>query len=329
MVAIQKMICLFLSMAQRALSRRVMTACMLSTLTLGATAVQAQDDDFGQTPYVPTPQSVVDRMLQVAKVTASDYVIDLGSGDGRMVITAALEYGARGFGVDLDRRLVDRANMLATKAGVSDRAVFYERDLFDTDMTEATVVTIYLLPEVNLMARPKLLSTLKPGTRVVAHDYDMGEWIPDDKMVLDVPDKPVGREKKSNVFFWVIPGNAAGKWHWTLPVGGKDLPFDAVVTQNFQMIKGSVDTAGASQPLADAKLRGEDIAFNAADSSGTRYAFSGHISGDTIHGSVRVSSATAMRELTWEATRTEVGTPAHLLLKKPDLLELKKQMEPH
>src|SRR3990172_690304 len=183
------------------------------------TAMQSQSgsaQDFGDTPYVQTPQNVVDHMLQVAKVGAGDYVIDLGSGDGRMVITAAKKHGARGFGVDLDRRLVQLANRLAARAGVADRAVFYERDLYETDLTAASVVTIYLLPEVNLMVRPKLLATLKPGTRVVSHDYDMGEWPPDEQMVLDAPDKSVGRDKTSKGFFWVVPGNAAGKWRWQL-----------------------------------------------------------------------------------------------------------------
>ena len=141
-------------------------------------------------------------------------MIDLGSGDGRMVITAAKKYGARGFGVDLDRRLVQLAQPPggACRRGRS-RGVLRAR-LYETDLTAASVVTIYLLPEVNLMVRPKLLATLKPGTRVVSHDYDMGDWPPDQQMVLDAPDKPVGRDKKSKVFFWVVPANAAGKWRW-------------------------------------------------------------------------------------------------------------------
>ena len=171
--------------------RRSLYSC-LPLFSLGA----AQPQDYGDTPYVQTPQNVVDRMLEVAKVGPKDFVIDLGSGDGRMVITAAQRYGAHGFGVDLDRRLVTLSNRLAAKAGVADRAVFYERDIYQTDLSPATVVTIYLLPEVNLMMRPRLLSMLKPGTRVVSHDYDMGEWPPDVTFTMDAPDKPVGRDKK-------------------------------------------------------------------------------------------------------------------------------------
>src|SRR3954467_11070783 len=193
------------------------TAWLASLAFIFAYPLHAQD--FGDTPYVQTPQNVVERMLQVAKVGPADYVIDLGSGDGRMIITAAQKYGARGFGVDLDRRLVELANKRAASAGVADRAAFYERDLYETDLSQASVITISLLPEVNLMVRPKLLSTLKPGTRIVSHDYGMGEWPPDEQMILDAPDKPVGRDKKSKVFFWVVPANAAGKWRWDVPAG--------------------------------------------------------------------------------------------------------------
>src|ERR1700730_10864806 len=134
---------------------------LMAALLIGPAGAQ----DYGDTPYVQTPQNVVDKMLDVAKVGPRDYVIDLGSGDGRMVITAAQRYGAKGFGVDLDRGVVTPSNRLAAKAGVADRAVFYERDIYETDLSPASVVTIYLLPEVNLMMRPKLLAMLKPGTR--------------------------------------------------------------------------------------------------------------------------------------------------------------------
>ncbi len=146
--------------------RRVIAA--LGAAWLAAAPASAQD--YGDTPYVQTPLNVVERMLEVAKVGPKDFVIDLGSGDGRMVITAAKKHGARGFGVDLDRRLVALSNRLAVKTGVADRAVFYERDIYQTDLSPATVVTIYLLPEVNLMMRPRLFAMLKPGTRVVSHD---------------------------------------------------------------------------------------------------------------------------------------------------------------
>lgn len=212
-------------------------------LVAGLLAAPAYAQDFGDTPYVPTPQNVVDMMLEVAKVGPKDYVIDLGSGDGRMIITAAKKRGARGFGVDLDRHLVDRANKLAAKAGVADRAKFYDRDLFETDLSRATVVTIYLLPEVNLMVRPKLLDTLKAGTRIVSHDYDMGEWQPELAMTLDAPDKPVGRDRKSKVFYWVVPAKASGKWRWQLAGGGKPQTFELALNQMFQNLEGKIGRA--------------------------------------------------------------------------------------
>ncbi|HEV7822040.1 MAG TPA: class I SAM-dependent methyltransferase [Burkholderiales bacterium] len=283
----------------------------------------ASAQDFGDTPYVQTPQNVVDKMLQIAHVGPADYVIDLGSGDGRMVITAAQKYGARGFGVDLDRRLVELANKRAASEGVADRAVFYERDLYETDMTAASVVTIYLLPEVNLMVRPKLLATLKPGTRIVAHDYDMGEWKPDEQLVLDAPDKPVGRDKKSKVFYWVVPANAAGKWRWEMQLAGKPAVFTVNIAQNFQTISGSVSVDGNSWPLENARLTGEEIQFTVHDArSKTRYEFSGHIAGQAITGAAKVAGINAQRQLEWDAARIEPGAPAHALLKKPTLQEL-------
>jgi Methyltransferase domain len=261
-------------------------------------------------------------------VGPGDYVIDLGSGDGRMVITAAQKFGARGFGVDLDRRLVELANRRAASAGVADRAVFYERDLYDTDLTAASVVTIYLLPEVNLMVRPKLLATLKPGTRIVSHDYNMGDWPPDEQMVLDAPDKPVGRDKKSKVFYWVVPANAAGKWRWELPVSGKAVVFNLSVAQNFQTIKGSVAVDGETWPLENTRLRGEEISFTVNDPRAqTRYDFSGRIAGQGITGEVRASGAHAQRQLEWDAARTEPGAPAHAALKKPALQDLQQQVQ--
>ena len=298
-------------------------AAVVGTLLLGAALMStiSAAQDYGDTPYVQTPQNVVDRMLRVANVGPGDYVIDLGSGDGRMIITAAKKFGARGFGVDLDQRLVELSNRLAASAGVADRAVFYMRDLYDTDLTAASVVMIYLLPEVNLMVRPKLLATLKPGTRIVSHDYDMGDWPPDEQLVLDAPDKPVGRDRKSKVFFWVVPANAAGKWRWQLPLAGKPADFELTVAQNFQIITGNVTVGGSSWPLENAQLRGEDISFNVADKNAAlRYGFAGRISGNTISGTVRVAGATTQRQLDWDAARTVLGAPAHAALTQPQAI---------
>jgi SAM-dependent methyltransferase len=299
------------------------TGALLAAVFFGQFLVSpAIAQDFGDTPYVQTPQSIVDAMLDLAKVGPGDYVIDLGSGDGRMVITAAKKHGARGFGVDLDRRLVQLANRNAARAGVSDRAAFYERDLYQTDLREATVVTIYLLPEVNLMVRPKLLR-LKPGTRIVSHDYDMGLWRPDQQLVLPAPDKPVGRDKTSKVFFWVVPANAAGAWRWQMPLFGKEVTGRLDAAQNFQTIKGDVAIGDNRYPIENATLRGEDVRFAVSDrKAGARYEFSGRISGNALTGTIRVSAANGQAQLEWDAARTELGTPAHELLPPPVLQEL-------
>jgi Methyltransferase domain len=151
-----------------------------------------------EVPYVPTHEKVVAEMLKVAKVGKNDVLYDLGSGDGRIVITAAKQFGTRGVGVDIDPARVTEARENAKKAGVTDKVKFLQQDLFETDIREATVVTLYLLPEVNLRLRPKLLSDLKPGTRVVSHNYDMGDWAPLKTLTLKVP-------QEHTIYYWVVP----------------------------------------------------------------------------------------------------------------------------
>lgn len=147
--------------------------------------------------YVPTPPAVVDEMLRLANVTSEDVVYDLGSGDGRIVITAAEQRGARGVGIEIDPQRIQEANANAQDAGVSDRVEFRQADLFETDFSEATVVTLYLLPKLNVQLRPKLLSELQPGTRIVSHAFDMGDWEPEQVVQVD------GR----TVYYWVVPEN--------------------------------------------------------------------------------------------------------------------------
>ncbi|HKY42417.1 MAG TPA: class I SAM-dependent methyltransferase [Pyrinomonadaceae bacterium] len=154
-------------------------------------------------PYVPTPQNVVDEMLKLANVTKDDVVYDLGCGDGRLVITAVKTFGARrGFGVDIDPERIAESNANAKTAGVTDRVKFAVQDLFQTDLKDATVVTLYLLPEVNLKLRPKLLSELRPGTRVVSHSFDMGDWAPQKTLTVT----PGGQR----LYFWTIPAKTTG-----------------------------------------------------------------------------------------------------------------------
>ena len=277
---------------------------------LAAAAVPALAQDWGDTPYVQTPQNVVDTMLDIARIGPGDYVIDLGSGDGRMVITAARKHGARGFGVDLDRNLVALANRNAAKAGVADRAVFYQRDLHETDVASASVLTLYLLPEVNLMIRTRLLATLKPGTRIVSHDYGMGEWRPDYSTELAAPGKTVGIGERSKIYYWVVPGRAAGRWLWRLAVDGKPVEFALALQQNFQAIEGSLRAGEGTVRVENARLSGESIAFSAA-AGGTRYEFSGRIYNHAIEGTARIVRGAETRELPWSAARSEIWEPRH------------------
>jgi hypothetical protein len=152
-------------------------------------------------PYVPTPNEVVERMLQIANVSGDDRLYDLGSGDGRIVITAAQQFGTRGTGVDINPELVQRSRENAQQAGVSDRVEFLQQDLFETDLSDATVVTLYLLPNINLKLRPKLLQELKPGTRIVSHDFDMGEWEPEQVVQVQGP------ARQHTIYYWVVPEN--------------------------------------------------------------------------------------------------------------------------
>jgi methylase of polypeptide subunit release factors len=248
-------------------------------------------------------------MLEMAKVSADDFVIDLGSGDGRIVITAAKKYGAQGFGVDLDKVLLKRANEAARREGVADRARFIEQNLFETDLSKATVITSYLLPEMNEKLRPKILR-LKPGTRVVAHDYHMGEWQPDENDTLSVPEKTVGNPGTSYIFLWYVPAHAAGKWQIRTPVNGKDLAVDVDLDQHFQMLSGSGRIDERSAQLQGARVRGEEVTFwltLGSGASAVRHEFNGRIHGDTIDGIVRVHAGKKVAQAPFTARRTGPG----------------------
>jgi hypothetical protein len=173
---------------------------LIAGLLVASTAAQPLKplEKEPEVPYVPTHEKIVAEMLKVAKVGKNDVLYDLGSGDGRIVITAAKKFGTRGVGVDIDPVRVKEARENAAKAGVTDRVKFLQQDLFETDIREATVVTLYLLPEVNLRLRPKLLSELKPGTRVVSHNYDMGDWTPLKTLQIQVPEE-------HTIYYWVVP----------------------------------------------------------------------------------------------------------------------------
>jgi hypothetical protein len=276
----------------------------VSALVLFAPAVA--QEGRGDVVYVPTPQVVVDEMLTMAKIGPKDFLIDLGSGDGRIVITAAKKFGAQGFGVDLDTYLLRLARDGAKKEGVTERAAFVEQNLFETDLGKATVISSYLLPEMNLKLRPKILA-LKPGTRVVAHDYHMGDWYPDAQKDIPVPEKVVGTPGVSYIYLWVVPAKVAGKWQAQLNVAGKDAPYEIAFDQLFQILEGTVRAGSDSVPLRGRVTNGDQITFTTqpkGSPGGQRHEFTGRVSGDTIQGTVRIGEGTTVRQANWSAKLT-------------------------
>jgi len=284
---------------------------LCGALLATAATVAAAAEEPG-VPYVPTPQAVVDRMLEIAKVGPSDYLIDLGSGDGRIVITAAKKFGARGFGVDIDPERIEESINNARRAGVSDRVAFYERDIFDTSLTEATVITLYLLPKVNRELRPRLLA-LKPGTRIVSHDFSMGPWRPDQHVVLEAPDKFTGSGGKSDIYFWVVPARVAGRWSWESTVSGKAHSYEVILQQSYQTLSGSARVDGRSVKLDRALLQGDELRLEfAIDVGGARvkHVLTGRVNGDNVFGTAVLSGKRLESRRDWAARRVSRGAPA-------------------
>ena len=282
------------------------------SLTLPVLAFSAPalcQEGRGDVVYVPTPQIVVDEMLSLAKIGPKDFLIDLGSGDGRIVITAAKKYGARGFGVDLDSYLLRIARESAKKEGVADRANFVEENLFETDLSKATVISTYLLPEMNLKLRPKILE-MKPGTRVVAHDYHMGDWYPDAQKDIPVPEKVVGTPGVSYIYLWVVPAKVAGRWQGQVSAAGKELPYEIAFDQFFQILEGTVRTGAESVALRGRVTNGDQITFTTqpkGSAGGQRHEFNGRISGDTMQGTVRIGEGASARQASWTAKLAQRG----------------------
>lgn len=268
----------------------VLFCAALTAPTFAARDNNDPDPFTGDVPYVPTPQDVVETMLNIAQVGASDYVIDLGSGDGRIVVTAAAKFGAQGFGVDLNPRRIAEAVENAKKAGVSDRAQFFQRNLFETDFSKATVLTMYLLPEVNLKLRPHVLN-LKPGTRVVSHDFDMGEWKPDHSIIM----RSSQTGYNDRIYFWVVPAKVAGTWRWNS--GGETATL--ALDQDFQVIKPRL-TGVKGWQAAEGVLKGDAIMVTAKDATGRSRIYSGRVIGDVIEGVIKGPDG----ESRWQASRT-------------------------
>ncbi len=226
--------------------------------------------------WVPTPYALVTRMLQLGGVTKNDYVIDLGAGDGKIVIAAAKEFGARGHGIENNPDMVAHAQRRAQAAGVADRARFEKADIFESDFSQADVITMYLLPTLNLKLRPTLLA-LKPGTRLVTHAFTMGGWQPDE----------TSRAAGASAYLWLVPANLGGRWRLRYPCGGQavNVPM-TVARQVFQFPQGRVQLGSAETSLRDARVSGDRLRFAFTDTGGRLRRFEGRIAGDRIDGRV-------------------------------------------
>ncbi len=235
--------------------------------------------------WVPTPDEVVDRMLRMAQVTSSDLVYDLGAGDGKIAIAAAKKFGARSVGIEYNPEMAKFAQGNAEKAGVTGKARIVNGDIFATDFTQATVITMYLLPALNLKLRPQILS-MRPGTRVVSHSFTMEDWEPDETSNMD------GRR----AYFWVVPANVNGGWALETGADKTELAFE----QRFQKIEGSIGLGHTQGGLRDARLRGANISFAYVDNNGVLRNYTGRITGGKMEGTFRADNGTEGR---WSATK--------------------------
>ena len=246
-------------------------------LVLAPCTVPAQLEVFNEAPivdgkdviWVPTPDAAVDRMLLLARVTPNDLVVDLGSGDGKIVITAAKRFGARSRGIEYRPDLVETSRRNARIDGVADRARFVQGDMFEADFRDATVVTLYLLTTLNLKLRPKLLD-MRPGTRVVSHVFRMGDWEPDE----------TAKTGASEIYLWVVPAKVAGRWRVELREGAA---FDLAFEQRYQRVAAKMLGDGAPPRAASARLAGSDIRIVLAG-TGAERTLAGRVDGDRIDG---------------------------------------------
>ncbi len=233
-------------------------------------------------PYVPSPESVVSDMLRLAEVGPDDFIVDLGSGDGRIVLTAAKVFGAKGFGVEIKDDLVRYANEAARREGLADRVRFLKQDLFKTDISAATVLTMYLLPDTVNLLRDKLLAELRPGARVVSHDYPLSGWMPETFREMELEDKvEVTGVPTTLVYLYVVPAKVAGSWKAMLPATLTRRPASLELTQQFTKVGGTARLEGRELPLQDGKLRGDRLSFRLAGLQGE---FTGRVKGRTIEG---------------------------------------------
>lgn len=281
---------------------------MLLGASLAALPVSSQQQGETKeldTPFVVSPEEVVDRMMRSAGVGPGDFLIDLGSGDGRIVIEAVKRGAAYALGIDNDPALIERARRNAVQAGVADRTTFRLENLFETDFSQASVISLYLLPDVNRELLPKFLK-LKPGTRIVSHDYGIGDWPADETIELLTPEKTVGRDGRSRVLLFLVPSDARGEWVSDLPQHGGRWQFH--VEQRYQQIKVGGVLGGNPIYVRGARLRGEQIKVvvtGQVEGRPWNHLFQGKVTGNRIEGEVLVSNGKETRKYPWTAARQQ------------------------
>jgi SAM-dependent methyltransferase len=278
----------------------ILTLCVVLTIAgvwVGGYAQTRRPD----VQYIPTPQNVVDEMLQLTGMTQDDVVYDLGCGDGRLVITAAKRFGARGVGIDIDPQRISESRDNARQAGVTDRVRFMQQDLFEADIRQATVVTLYLLPKLNVQLRPKLLLDLRPGTRVVSHDFDMAEWQPD--QTVRVP----GSSRTHSVYYWVIPADVSGVWHVQVPAGVDARSYVLRLQQEFQEVRGTIGSEGHDIAISNATLVGDRLRFTAGTDEQGQMSFDGRVDTNLMHGWLEIPGGPRAGRHDWTAQREAAG----------------------
>ena len=273
------------------------TACAFLAAASLACSALAEDKPVNAGPYVPSPQSVVTDMLKLANVSDKDFVIDLGSGDGRIVLTAAKVFGARGFGVEIQEKLVNLANEAAQKEGIADRVKFINQDLFKTDISQATVLTMYLLPNTVNMLKDKLLAELRPGTRILSHDYPLAGWLPERYVSMDLQDKvAISGVTTTLIYLYMVPAKVEGGWSVKVPSSLSRTPARLDLKQQITRLSGSMRLGGKDFPLEEGKIKGDQISFRL---TGHKGAFAATVKDNTISGTYEAGTT----KTNWAASK--------------------------
>jgi hypothetical protein len=268
---------------------RLLTGAAL-LLAAACAAAPAENDNVAG-PYVPTPWPIVDELLKLADIGPKDVVYDLGSGDGRLVMTAAKRYGARGVGIELQPSLVERANAEARSEGLAGKVRFVNADLFESSLGEASVVTLYLLPRFVTRLVPKLRSELKPGSRIVSHDYPLSPWVADKTLSFDVDEKePITGSKRTVLYYYVVPAQIGGTWEASFPASIAKGPVSLDIRQDVETIEGTARIGTATLTLRDPVVRGERIRFGLL-AGGRLLSFAGTASRGTMEGEMTASGS--------------------------------------